>query len=175
MSPASERTCAPPGRRGTLHTLHTDARATRGSAVYIFIIITYIFIKCTSRASPFTGDRVLLKLLSVLTSVTVCLVSGLCEFSRLWMWLLGKKGSADGGRHTRFRHGTHEVRTQGHSNGDELREALRRRCTPGRSRPGYSGLGLGLVIVVAAVVVTAVAALAAAAGILSIPFSIYTA
>ena len=28
---------------------------------------------------------------------------------------LKKKGSADGGRHTRFRHGTHEVRTQGHS------------------------------------------------------------
>ena len=65
--------------------------------------------------------------------------------------------------------GTHEVRTQGHSNGDELREALRRRCTPGRSRPGYSGLGLGLVIVVAAVVVAAVAALAAAAGVLGIP------
>ena len=61
------------------------------------------------------------------------------------------------------------VRTQGHSNGDELREALRRRCTPGRSRPGYSGLGLGLVIVVAAVVVAAVAALAAAAGVLGIP------
>ena len=37
------------------------------------------------------------------------------------------------GRHTRFRHGTHEVRTQGHSNGDELREASRRRVTPGRS------------------------------------------
>ena len=68
--------------------------------------------------------------------------------------------------------GTHGVRTQGHSNGDELREALRRRCTPGRSRPGYSGLGLGLVVVVvAAVVVAAVAALAAAAGVvvLSIP------
>ena len=32
--------------------------------------------------------------------------------------------------------GTHEVRTQGHSNGNELREALRRRCTPGRLRPG---------------------------------------
>ena len=26
---------------------------------------------------------------------------------------------------------------QGHCNGDELREILRRRCTPGRSRPGY--------------------------------------
>ena len=60
--------------------------------------------------------------------------------------------------------GTHGIRTQGQSNGDELREALRRRCTPGRSRPGYSGLGLDL-----AVVVAAAAALAAAAGILSIP------
>ena len=60
--------------------------------------------------------------------------------------------------------GTNGVRTQGHSNGDELREALRRRCTPGRSRPGYSGLGLDL-----AVAVAAAAALAAAAGILSIP------
>ena len=31
---------------------------------------------------------------------------------------LYKKGSVDGGRHTRFRHGTHEVRTQGHSDGE---------------------------------------------------------
>ena len=46
-----------------------------------------------------------------------------------------KNGSVDRGLHTRFQHGTHEVRTQGHSNGDELREALRRCCTPGRSRP----------------------------------------
>ena len=42
------------------------------------------------------------------------------------------------------KHGTHEVRTQGHSNGDELSEASRRCYTPGRSRPGCSGLGLGL-------------------------------
>ena len=74
-----------------------------------------------------------------------------------------KKGSVDRGLHTRFQHGTHEVHAQGHSNGDELSEALRRCYTPGRSRPGYSGLGLGLVIVVAAVVVAAFAALAAAA------------
>ena len=64
-------------------------------------------------------------------------------------------------RGSKIQHGTREVRAQGHSNGDELREALRRRCTPGRSRPGYSGLGLGLVVVVAAVVVAVVAALAA--------------
>ena len=62
-----------------------------------------------------------------------------------------KKGSVDRGLHTRFQHGAHEVRTQGHSNGDELSEALRKCYTPGRSRPGYSGLGLGLVVVVAAV------------------------
>ena len=37
------------------------------------------------------------------------------------------------------------------SNGDELSEALHKCYTPGRSRPGYSGLGLGLVVVVAAV------------------------
>ena len=47
--------------------------------------------------------------------------------------------SADGGRYTRFRHGTHEVRTQGHSNGDELREASRRQSSPGRSRVYTSG------------------------------------
>jgi len=69
----------------------------------------------------------------------------------------------DRGLHTRFQHSTHEVRSQGHSNSDECREALRRCCTPGRSYPGYSGLGLGLLIVVAAA-----AALAAAAGVLSI-------
>ena len=76
--------------------------------------------------------------------------------------------------HTRFqtRYARAEVRTQGHSNGDELSsEALRRCYTPGRSRPGCSGLGLGLVVVAAAVVVAVAATLAAAAGVvvLSIP------
>ena len=36
-----------------------------------------------------------------------------------------KKRSVDRGLHTRFHHGTNEVRAQGHSNGDELSEALR--------------------------------------------------
>ena len=74
--------------------------------------------------------------------------------------------------------GTHgRVRTQGHSNGDELTLTGKLLYSVyagvlhagALSRPGYSGLGLGLVIVVAAVVVAAVAALAAAAGVLGIP------
>ena len=42
-------------------------------------------------------------------------------------YLCQKKGSVDRGTHTRFQHSKHKVRTQGHSNGNELREALRRR------------------------------------------------
>ena len=71
-------------------------------------------------------------------------------------------GSVDPGLHTRFQHGTHEVRTQGHSNGDELREALRQVLHAGALTPRLQRPRLGLVIVVAAVVVAAFAALAAA-------------